>query len=202
MPVEQAAQKTADSAPHKGTGAPGSVCRRVLDVGCGRRKHPGAVGIDVNPDTAADVVLDLERFPWPLADNSFDLILCHHVIEHLADIVRVLEEFHRICRPGGVVEIITPHFSSLYSWQDPTHRHHLALDSFDYFTTDTRHTNFYTRRRFRVLEKRIRFGASLLSAVPRLLYALSPGWYERHAAFIFPARDLFFRLEVVKGDGG
>lgn len=174
---------------------------RVLDVGCGRRKRPGAVGIDVKPDTAADVVSDLDRFPWPLEDNSFDLILCYHVIEHLGSIVRAMEELHRIGRPGAVVEIITPHFSSLYSWQDPTHRHHLALDSFDYFTADTRHTNFYTPKRFRVLEKRIRFGASVLSALPRLLYFLSPRWYERHAAFMFPANDLFFRLEIVKGGG-
>ncbi|MCI0370083.1 MAG: class I SAM-dependent methyltransferase [candidate division NC10 bacterium] len=171
---------------------------RVLDVGCGRRKRSGTVGIDVNPDTAADIVSDLDRFPWPLADNSFDLILCHHVIEHLGSIVQAMEELHRIGRPGAVVEIITPHFSSLYSWQDPTHRHHLALDSFDYFTENTRHTNFYTSKRFRVLEKRLHFGASVFSVFPRLLYALSSRWYERHAAFMFPANDLFFRIEVVK----
>ena len=175
--------------------------RRVLDVGCGRRKRPGAVGIDGNSDTAADIVHDLDRFPWPLPDASFDLILCHHVIEHLGNIVRVMEELHRIGRHGAMVEIITPHFSSLYSWQDPTHRHHLALDSFDYFTADTRHTNFYTPKRFRVIEKRLQFGASILSALPRLLYAVSPGWYERHAAFMFPARDLLFRLEIVEESG-
>jgi len=32
---------------------------RILDVGCGPSKYPGAIGVDVNPKTAADVLCDL-----------------------------------------------------------------------------------------------------------------------------------------------
>src|ERR1700677_4158162 len=36
----------------------------VLDVGCGKLKaEPGAVGIDVSPRSAADIVWDLDDFP-------------------------------------------------------------------------------------------------------------------------------------------
>ena len=74
---------------------------RVLDVGCGSAKTPGAVGIDISPDTDADIVHDLDRFPYPLEDASFDHVLMQDVLEHLNEPIRVLEELHRVLRPGG-----------------------------------------------------------------------------------------------------
>ena len=47
----------------------------VLDLGCGNRKRPGTVGIDINPQTAADVVHDLNCFPYPFADSTFDHVV-------------------------------------------------------------------------------------------------------------------------------
>ena len=43
---------------------------RVLDVGCGSKKYPGAVGLDLSADTDADVVHDLDAFPYPLEDGE------------------------------------------------------------------------------------------------------------------------------------
>lgn len=171
---------------------------KTLDIGCGRRKMENAIGIDANPRSQADVVFDLNIFPWPLPENEFDVIYCHHILEHLDDIVRTMEEIHRVGKPGAIVEVRTPHFSSLYSWQDPTHRYHFALDSFDYFTEETRHTKFYTDKRFLILEKRIEFGRSLISLIPKLIARLSVHHYEKHFAFVFPANDLYFRLQVIK----
>ena len=34
---------------------------RILDVGCGIHKQPGAIGIDRNPASRADVIVDLDR---------------------------------------------------------------------------------------------------------------------------------------------
>jgi len=75
---------------------------RILDVGCGIKKAPGAIGIDRNPASAADVLCDLDRFPYPFADSSFDGLQAVHVIEHLADVIRAMEEFHRLVRAGAV----------------------------------------------------------------------------------------------------
>jgi hypothetical protein len=47
----------------------------VLDVGCGAAKTPGAVGLDISADTDADVVHDLDEFPYPLETASFDHVL-------------------------------------------------------------------------------------------------------------------------------
>lgn len=171
---------------------------KILDVGCGKNKTEGSTGIDFCSNADADIRHELNTFPYPFDDNTFERVVMKNVIEHLDNIVGVMEEIHRICRQGAEVLITTPHYSSLYSWQDPTHKHHLALDSFDYFTEDTRHSNFYTDKRFEIVRKDILFSRSLLSVIPRLIYFLSNHKYEKHFAFLFPANSLIFVLKVIK----
>ena len=114
----------------------------VLDVGCGLRKRPGAVGIDANPRSHADVFHNLNRFPYPFAQNSVDEIYCDNVLEHLDDIVQVMEELHRIAKPSALVTIIVPFFPHRYASTDPTHRHYFGLHSFDYFMEGTPNAEF------------------------------------------------------------
>jgi SAM-dependent methyltransferase len=44
----------------------------------------------------------------PVDDASFDAILCTQVLEHVAEPWTVLEEFHRVIRPGGKIWITAP----------------------------------------------------------------------------------------------
>lgn len=105
----------------------------VLDIGCGKNKSPGAIGIDRVALPGVDIVHDLNSFPYPFDDGSFDEIHITHVIEHLDSITRTMEEIHRLAKPGAKVVIITPHYSDLQSWNDPTHKWHLTTYSFRYF---------------------------------------------------------------------
>jgi SAM-dependent methyltransferase len=127
---------------------------RALDVGCGINKRPGSIGIDVNPHSRADVLGDLDQFPFPFRDSAFDELYATHVIEHVADVVRTMEEFHRLVRPGGVVYITTPHYTDFSSFCDPTHRWHLNTYSFRYFGDDNAGYGYYSRARFQ--EKKVR----------------------------------------------
>jgi hypothetical protein len=43
----------------------------ILDLGCGIRKRPGTIGLDINPRSDADVIHDLTLFPYPFDDSSF-----------------------------------------------------------------------------------------------------------------------------------
>ena len=52
--------------------ARGAQRLRTLDVGCGIHKQPGSIGIDRNPASRADVLADLDRFPYPFADSAAD----------------------------------------------------------------------------------------------------------------------------------
>ena len=129
---------------------------RILDVGCGVNKFAGAIGIDRNPASRADVLCDLDRFPYPFRDGCFERIRAVHVVEHLADFVAAMEEFHRLLAPRGRLFIVTPHFSDFSSFCDPTHRRHLSSFSFRYFGDDHGGFGYYSRARFREISVRVR----------------------------------------------
>ena len=98
-----------------GDGRPGRC--HTLNLGSGRKKIPTAVNLDINPSTHPNVVYDLNRQPWPFRDNQFREVLAYDIIEHLVDIVAVMEEIHRVCDENAVVRITVPHFSS--AWMFP-----------------------------------------------------------------------------------
>ncbi|HWQ53807.1 MAG TPA: class I SAM-dependent methyltransferase [Bryobacteraceae bacterium] len=129
---------------------------KTLDVGCGIRKHPGAVGIDHNPASRADVLCDLDHIPYPFADNSFDRLRAIHVIEHVSDVIRTMEEFHRLVRPGGRIRIETPHYTDFSSFCDPTHRSHLTSFSFRYFGPDHGGFGYYSPAKLKELSVRVK----------------------------------------------
>ena len=68
------------------------MTRRVLDIGCGPNKVPGATGMDRRTMPGVDVVHDLNSRPDPFDDNAFDEIHARHVLEHVDDMIGVMEE--------------------------------------------------------------------------------------------------------------
>jgi SAM-dependent methyltransferase len=129
---------------------------RILDVGCGINKLPGSIGIDRNPRSRADVICDLDRLPYPFADNSFDRLRAVHVIEHVSDVIRTMEEFHRLVRTGGRIHVVTPHYTDFSSFCDPTHRWHLNSFSFRYFGENHGGFGYYSPVRLREISVRLK----------------------------------------------
>jgi SAM-dependent methyltransferase len=172
----------------------------VLDVGCGTRKaEPDAVGIDVSPRSAADIIWDLDQFPWPLQSDAFDRIHMSHIIEHVRDVTRTMAEIYRVACDGADVFVVTPHFSSHNSFTDPTHVRHLAARSFQYFTGDDFATFAGSNVSFSIHELELTFGKNfILDATGRWLARRNLEWYERHAAWVFPAQDIRCHLKVRK----
>jgi len=168
----------------------------ILDLGCGRRKSPGAVGLDLNPAPGVDVVADVQA-GLPFAEGSFTEVRLRHLVEHVPDLVRLMSEVHRVCRPGALARILTPHFSAAASYRDPTHVHHLSVRSFEFFCQtapeDFRPLNF----RYELVSQRIIFGRKgrlgLCAWANR-----HPGLYEQHLAFLLPALEVEVVLKVVK----
>lgn len=151
--------------------------------------------MDCRPFPGVDILHDAELLPWPIEADSFDAVMLSHIIEHLSDVGRCLREVHRVARHGATVHIQTPHFSSLESWRDPSHRHHLALHSFEFFTGEG-----YLRDGvlFEVASATLTFRKALLSRLGALLFRLSPRHYEQNLAYLLPARDVQVVLRVVK----
>jgi SAM-dependent methyltransferase len=172
----------------------------ILHIGAGKRKMPGAVTLDINPRVEPDVLWDLNVFPYPFPDNTFDLVVCEHVLEHLQNVIHVMEELHRVSKPHGRVWIRVPHFSSLNFNTDPTHVHAFSSRSFDYLCLGTDLVEYdYSTVRFRKLAGKMTmrpltpFNRLLMRLVNRYLT-----FYEEHLAYIIPGQELLFVLEVVK----
>ena len=175
--------------------------KRVLELGCGHVKAPGAIGVDSNIDaTAADVIADLNH-PLPFADDSFDEVRAIHLIEHLHDVMRALAEIHRVTRPGGTLYLVTPHYTDFISWCDPTHRWHLNSFSFRYFGPIHGERHWYTR-----LELRQR---ALHVEMARVWKYLGVQWFvnrfiwfrrfwEMYLCFILRGKQMEFTFEIVK----
>jgi SAM-dependent methyltransferase len=155
---------------------------RILDVGCGVNKYPGAIGIDRNPATRADVLADLDHFPYPFRDSLFDQVRAMHVIEHVADVIRTMEEFHRLARPGGRIVILTPHYTDFSSFCDPTHRWHLNSYSFRYFGEDDAGFGYYSACKLLLINHWPRFRK----------------FWEHYLCYVVRGKLLEFEFEAIK----
>lgn len=136
------------------------MSRVVVDLGCGKRKKPGAIGIDIARIPGVDVVADVMR-PLPLKDNSVDEIVASHIIEHVDDVMDFMGEVWRVCKPGALVYFRFPHGSSKYvTWKDPTHRRGVFLATFEYFdpnTFDGKAWGYYHPAKFEITKRVINF---------------------------------------------
>jgi SAM-dependent methyltransferase len=115
---------------------PDSNKNRILDIGCGRSKYPGSIGLDQYRFSGVDIVSSLEK-PLPFNDNEFDVVFANQVLEHIDNIVGLMKEIFRILRPGGCLIAHTPYFRSSWAHIDPTHLRSFTINSLDYFVVGT-----------------------------------------------------------------
>jgi SAM-dependent methyltransferase len=169
----------------------------ILLFGSGNMKKDNALRIDINPRVQPDVLHDLDSFPYPFPDHTFSRIECYDILEHLDDLVNVMQEIHRIGRHKAPVIITTPHFSSSNAYTDPTHRHFLGYYSFDYFTGENE-WSFYTNVHFEKKDVYLHFYPSLINRCISIIANRRPKFYERRLAWIFPAWYLYIELEIQK----
>lgn len=170
----------------------------VLDVGCGSAKHDGAFGIDIRAGSQADLVHDLRSTPWPLPGDHYTRVYCQDIVEHVPDVGAFVRELHRICVPGAVVEIRTPHFSSWYAYNDPTHVHTFGYFFLDHFTKEDA-TVGSGGALFRYLERRFLFSRLHRWSGASGLANRFPARYEQLFCWMFPCENLLIRMTPRKG---
>ncbi len=174
--------------------------QKILHLGCGPKKIPGSIGIDINNNIGADVVHNLNKFPYPFKSNHFDKIVAENIMEHLENIPKVLEELHRICKNNSKLIVTTGHFSGIDSFTDPTHIHFFTSRTFDYFIPGTNLFELqYSKAKYRKIK--IRLGPDKSGFPLNLLLKLIniyPVIYEKRFAFIFPVGVISYELQIVK----
>ncbi|MBI5215711.1 MAG: methyltransferase domain-containing protein [Ignavibacteriae bacterium] len=88
----------------------------VCDIGCGEqplrnmieKKGATYIGVDVSQNSTDSVQVLASITDIPLPENSFDIIFCTEVLEHVSDTYKAFSELSRILRPSGKLIITTP----------------------------------------------------------------------------------------------
>jgi len=125
-----------------------------INLGCGMRYLSDYVNCDVLTHIKADKYFDLNKPPYPFESNSADEIFMDNVLEHLNDVVQVMEELHRILQVGGLLRILVPYGKTDWALQDPTHKHYFTENSLNYFVEGFPY-GFYSKGKFKMVEARL-----------------------------------------------
>jgi len=172
-----------------------------LDVGCGLVKKPGYVGVDIIPAPGVDVVCDVEK-GLPYRDNSVDEIYTSGFLEHVCKFKFVMEEFWRVLKPHGIIEVKVPHWASAGAHSD-FHVRFFGYPSFRGFTHDPNSRNWASSKAdFKIIEDRLVYRTDGISGpYGRLMNWLSniyPAYFDNWLARFLPPDELYFKLEVLK----
>jgi len=94
---------------------------RKLQIGAHSSMLAGWLNTDLYPQSVLSVTLDATK-TFPFQDASFDYVFSEHQLEHISnDDARVmLQECHRILRPGGKIRLALPSLDRLVQLIGPT----------------------------------------------------------------------------------
>jgi len=87
------------------------------------QKSENIIAADTNPniykETAANAMnVDIQNIPF--TDNSFNIVIANHVLEHIPDYKKAIQEIKRVLKPGGYAILQTPYSPVIYeNFEDP-----------------------------------------------------------------------------------
>lgn len=87
--------------------------------------------MDIIPE--ADMYVDLESGYLPFEDGSADEIEADQVFEHIRNFIPLMNEIHRILKPGGRLRANMPLAGTVQAFQDPTHVRFFVPETFAYW---------------------------------------------------------------------
>ena len=106
---------------------------RVLDLGCGSKKqHQAAIGVDHALAASVDVLADLEE-GLPFRSSTIDHVFAIHVLEHVHNLLGLMNEIHRALKASGILHVMVPHWTHVNASADPTHVRYFNVQTFKYF---------------------------------------------------------------------
>lgn len=92
--------------------------KKVLDIGCGHglllsriMEKNDVYGVDFIPDNPYKIkkkVVDLEKERLPFRKETFDVIVCSNVLEHITKPLSILRQIDLLLKKGGKTIIVVP----------------------------------------------------------------------------------------------
>lgn len=87
---------------------------KQLHLGSGRKRIPGYLNVDADPQFQPDIVADIDNLAMVETDSVEAIYACH-VLEHAprVEVGFSLREWHRVLRPGGELRVAVPNFKAI-----------------------------------------------------------------------------------------
>ncbi|MBI2670939.1 class I SAM-dependent methyltransferase [Candidatus Woesearchaeota archaeon] len=169
--------------------------RRVcLNLGSGKSYKKSTetekwINIDINKDWKPDVLWELNKFPWPFKNSTFDYVYADNILEHFDGIQlkKVIKEIGRILKEDCFLEAIVPHFSNAAAHQ---------INHKMYF-----HVNFFhplNMPNVKVREVKLRLTMNKYLKWLNSLANMNPFLWERLFSYYYPPQMIIFKLSISK----
>lgn len=173
-----------------------------INIGCGKKKLRGYINCDREKSVNPDRVVDLEK-EFPFKDNSVGEVIGNHVIECIHNFIPLMHELRRICKNGALLKFKVPFYSSVGAFSDPLHVRFFTPFTFDYFTKcdELLYEAKSRRGMFKINKVKLHFGigsAKKFNFLIDPLLNLNHRFYCRTLAWVCPAAEIEFEIEVVK----
>jgi ubiquinone/menaquinone biosynthesis C-methylase UbiE len=179
-----------------------------LNLGCCENYMKGLINIDSNKNVKADLYLDITK-KWPFKDNSVEYILADNILEHITkeEVEKVMKEMHRVCKDKAIIEIYTPHFTSVNATKLLCHKTCFGIGTFSYYESKDTLAGDYSKINFKILKEELRWalrgyqnfkGADVLNAF-NFIFNWSKSWQLLMERFWWGGFDeIKFILQVEK----
>jgi len=171
---------------------------KKINLGSGKDIKKDYLNIDSVKLNGVDLVLNLNKYPWPLKSDYFEEIYADNILEHLDSIIKPMEEIWRVSTNKARIIIKVPSFPGVNSAADPTHKQFFTYTSLDYFRKED-NLNYYSKARFKIINKKLIFHNYLKFF--NWFFNLSEKMQKFHHLFLsnfIPSQSLYFELETIK----
>ncbi|MEM5794319.1 MAG: class I SAM-dependent methyltransferase [Candidatus Aenigmatarchaeota archaeon] len=156
--------------------------------------------ISVDKYSPADINYDLDKIPWEFAkSNEYDIVFASHFLEHASDLVSVMKEIHRVLKPQGLLFARLPHFKHKGSFRDPTHKHFISYETFEYFEKNNKFFIDFGFH-FKILKRKFEYHdwqrkeINLRGKVLASTYGKFLEWFANKLPFIYEQVPVFFPI--------
>jgi ubiquinone/menaquinone biosynthesis C-methylase UbiE len=117
-----------------------------LEIGSGKKKQNGFIGVDIIDYPTVDHILDLNKDVLPFQDNSVDEVFSAHCLEHLtpSGFLFCLDEMYRVSKPNIIWNIIVPYYNSMGTLANPYHTNNIFNEfTFYFFSKESGPEGYY-----------------------------------------------------------
>jgi SAM-dependent methyltransferase len=149
---------------------------------------------------------DLLKPPYPFKDNTFDLVLADQILEHFTgkQILKIMEELHRVMKNNSKLIIKTPHYSNANGLTSIDHKNFFGVETFHFLYSlyGEFHGRFKPNYKVNLIWKKEDYNGGFMKLIAKIgnrLSNINPQRSERYLGnYIGGFEAIEYEIELIK----